>query len=79
MSRPVSGEVWAEHEEYVADIDDLNLHAYGSTRDEALRNIRTAIVEQFLRFQQNYGQLSPVMKDEADKLFAVVAERHAHL
>jgi predicted RNase H-like HicB family nuclease len=79
LARPVSGEVWVEHGEYVADITELNLHAYGSTRDEALRNVRAAIVEQLLRLGQSDGRLSPIMKAEADRLRSVVAESHAHI
>lgn len=79
LARPVSGEVWVEHGEYVADIAELNLHAYGSTRGEALRNVRAAIVEQFLRLGQANGRLSHIMKVEADRLRAVVAESHAHI
>jgi predicted RNase H-like HicB family nuclease len=77
LRSPVQIEVWQEGGEYVADVPDLELHAFGATREEALSNVRAAIIEQHQRFQQLQGRLSPLMQQDAARLAAIVLPRRA--
>ncbi len=77
LARPVRVELWFENNEFVADVTDLNVHAFGVTRDEALTSVRHQIVEQYQRLKSLGGRLSPVMKQEAAQLEETVLPRHA--
>ena len=45
LARPVRVEVWPESGAFVADAAEFNLHAFGATRDEAIANLRGALVD----------------------------------
>jgi hypothetical protein len=77
LSGPIRIEVWIENDEYVADAVDLDLHAFGTTRDEALEHVRSLIVEQHQRLGTLRGHLSPLMQKQAARLAAIVLPRHA--
>ncbi|MGH2616096.1 MAG: hypothetical protein ACRDJC_12710 [Thermomicrobiales bacterium] len=77
LSRPLRIEVWIENDEFVADAADLDLHAFGATRQEALENVRSLIVEQRQRIDALRGHLSPLMQMQAVRLAAIVLPRHA--
>ncbi|MBA2597700.1 MAG: hypothetical protein H0V00_13840 [Chloroflexia bacterium] len=77
LARPVRVEIWIENDEFVADVADLNLHAFGVTRDEALTSVRVQIVENYQRFKSLGGRLSPLMSQEAAQFEEIVLPRHA--
>lgn len=77
LARPVRVELWIENNEFVADVADLNLHAFGTTRDEALASVRAQIVEQYQRLRALSDRLSPLMRREAAQLEEIVLPRHA--
>ena len=72
LARAVRVELWIEHDEFVADAVDLNLHAFGATRAEALSSLRLHIVEQRERLISRRDRLSPRMALQADQLEALV-------
>lgn len=72
LSHPIQAEVWIENGEYVADVAELNLHAFGTTRAEALTNVCSRIVEQRTRLLTLRRRLSPLMEHEAARLEALV-------
>src|SRR3712207_3546245 len=77
LSAPVRVEVWVENGEHVVDVADLNLHAFGTRRDEAIANVRVMLVEQHQRVEALRGRLSPSMRRDAERLTAIVLPRHA--
>jgi hypothetical protein len=77
LQHPLRAEVWIEQGEYVADAPELNVHAFGATRAEALDNLRAAIVEQRSRLLSNRPHLSQFMEGEAVRLEALVLPRSA--
>ena len=72
LSRPIGIEIWIEEGEYVADVAEFNLHAFGATREEAVVNLRRQIAERYRRLRALGDQLSPLMKQEAARLQAIV-------
>lgn len=77
LGRPVEVRISPANDEYVADIEELNLHAFGVSREEALRNVRARIVSRHLRLQQLSDRLSPAMEELARLFRTVVLPRHA--
>jgi hypothetical protein len=77
LTRPVRVEVWPESGEFVADVAELNLHAFGATPDEAIANLREALVAQRQRFLTLRDRLSPSMRRDAELLEAAIQPRHA--
>jgi hypothetical protein len=65
LHHPLRAEIWMEHGEYVAVVPELNVHAFGATRAEALDNVRLAIVEQRVRLLASRPRLSRSMEEEA--------------
>jgi hypothetical protein len=72
LARPIRVEVWIEQGEFVADAPELNLHAFGADRTEALANLSLRVVEQRHGFQALRGRLSAQMKRDAAQLEAIV-------
>lgn len=72
LGAPVRAEVWLENDEYVADVAELNLHAFGATRAEALDNLRGRIVDERSRLLSLRHRLSPLMEHAAARLEALV-------
>jgi hypothetical protein len=72
LSRPIGIEIWTEDGEYVADVAEFNRHAFGATREEAIVNIRGQIAERYRRLRALGDQLSPLMKQEAARLQAII-------
>ena len=68
LRAPVDVAVWREGAEFVADVPDLNLHAFGADADTALANLRARIVDQFARLDELGDRLAPRMKRERDRL-----------
>ena len=72
LEHPLRAEIWIEHDEYVVGVPELNVHAFGASRAEALDNVRSAIVEQRERLLASRPRLSPLMEEEASRLEALV-------
>lgn len=77
LHHPLRAEIWLEQGEYVADVPELNVHAFGATRAEALDNLRAAIVEQRSRLVASRPRLSRMMEEEAARFEAIVLPRGA--
>jgi hypothetical protein len=77
LSRPVRIEVWQEGGDFIADAAEFNVHAFGTTRDEAVANLRDEIVEQRQRLLTLRDRLSPSMRRDAQLLEAAILLRHA--
>lgn len=77
LHHPLRAEIWLEQSEYVADVPELNVHAFGATRAEALDNLRATIVEQRSRLLACRPRLSRLMEEEAARFEAIVLPRGA--
>ena len=75
LRSPVAVRLWREADEYVADAPDLNLYAFGTTKDEAIAHLRVQIAEQHRRLEELGNRLAPPARVVADRLRAVV-QRH---
>lgn len=77
LIRPIGVEIWVEDGEYVADVADLDLHAFGATREEAIANARQQIAVHYQRLCALGDHLSPLMMQEAARIRAVVLPNRA--
>ncbi len=63
LNTPIQVHVWSMDGEYVVSASDLLVTAFGPDRDEALKSLREAIVEQRERLDELDGRLSQRMLD----------------
>ncbi len=77
LARPVRVEVWLERGEFVADVAEFNLHAFGTTPDEGIANLREALVAQRRRLLTLHDRLSSSMQRDAELREAAIQPRHA--
>jgi hypothetical protein len=77
LREPVEIHVWREGEEYVAAAENLEIHAFGSDRDQAISNLRVRIVEQTLRLRKMREQLSASMVELSVRLDSLVMSQDA--
>jgi hypothetical protein len=77
LHRPVAVHVWPEDTVFVAATDEIDVHAFGETVDEAIANLRLEIAEHVVRLEVAGERLSPRLKRERDNLRALVQRRDA--
>jgi hypothetical protein len=77
LRSPVVVELWAESGEYFADVNDLNLYAFGATPAQALENVRKRIVDRFRDVCGSGAPLAPESAADAVRLAELVAPPHA--
>jgi hypothetical protein len=69
---PLSVNVWREGDEFVAEQPDIPVHAFGTTAEDALSELKAALVEQRMRLDQLGDQLSPRFRRERDLLRGII-------
>jgi len=77
LSRPLVALVSVVNDEYVADIAELNLYAFGASREQALRNVQARIVERYRRLDELSDRLSPPAEELARTFRSLVLPRRA--
>ena len=75
LAHPVMVEIFVENGKYVASVDELHIHAFGASAEQALMNLRQRIVEQFLNLEGD--RLGPEMRKVALRLATLVIAEHA--
>lgn len=59
---------WPEGDEYVAALDEFNVHAFGATRQEAVRDLIDYLPEYLQMLESDGDNLAPWLIQERDAL-----------
>lgn len=64
---------WPEGDEYVASLDEFNVHAFGATRQEAVRDLIDYLPEYLHMLESDGDNLAPWLIQERDSLRSFLA------
>lgn len=73
ITAPVRLHLWREGDEFVVEAPELEVHAFGATREEAIDNLRGRLVDRRNALAEASGRLGPGMKEIAERFSVLVA------
>lgn len=68
--------VWREGEEFVAALDEFNVHTFGSTRQQAVRDLIDYLPEYLAMLESDGNNLAPWLLQERDALRTFLDRHH---